>query len=94
MHQTYPLFFHKPSLKFYICLALQKEDKNGPLQMQIIALDYSSFVGAIGIGKINRGIIKKNMQAVLIDSDGKNPTQLYQHYNIDVKLIVDGGYEI
>lgn len=48
-----------------------KEDKDGPLQMQIIALDYSSFVGAIGIGKINRGTIKKNMQAVLVDNEGK-----------------------
>jgi GTP-binding protein len=48
-----------------------KEDESGDLQMQIIALDYSSFVGAIGIGKVNRGTIKKNQQAVLIDSDGK-----------------------
>jgi GTP-binding protein len=48
-----------------------KEDESGDLQMQIIALDYSSFVGAIGIGKVNRGTIKKNQQAVLIDSEGK-----------------------
>ncbi len=42
----------------------------GALQMQISSLDYSSFVGAIGIGRIARGIAKKNMQAVLVNSDG------------------------
>ena len=42
----------------------------GALQMQISSLDYSSFVGAIGIGRITRGIVKKNMQAVLVNSDG------------------------
>tara|TARA_B110000196_G_scaffold193036_1_gene165374 strand:- start:317 stop:2149 length:1833 start_codon:yes stop_codon:yes gene_type:complete len=39
-------------------------------QMQISSLDYSSFVGAIGIGRIARGIVKKNMQTILIAPDG------------------------
>lgn len=43
---------------------------DGPFQMQISSLDYSSFVGAIGIGRIARGIVKKNMQTVLIAPDG------------------------
>ena len=43
---------------------------DGAFQMQISSLDYSSFVGAIGIGRVTRGIAKKNMQAVLINSDG------------------------
>ena len=47
-----------------------KVDINGPFQMQITSLDYSSFVGAIGIGRIERGIAKKNMQNVLIAPDG------------------------
>ena len=47
-----------------------KVDINGPFQMQITSLDYSSFVGAIGIGRIERGIAKKNMQNVLIEPDG------------------------
>ena len=46
-----------------------KVDINGPFQMQITSLDYSSFVGAIGIGRIERGIAKKNMQNVLIAPD-------------------------
>ena len=45
-------------------------DLEGALQMQISSLDYSSFVGAIGIGRVTRGIAKKNMQAILINSDG------------------------
>ena len=45
-------------------------DLDGPFQMQISSLDYSSFIGAIGIGRIARGIVKKNMQNVLIAPDG------------------------
>ena len=45
-------------------------DLDGPFQMQISSLDYSSFIGAIGIGKIARGIVKKNMQNILIAPDG------------------------
>ena len=41
----------------------------GPLQMQISALDYNSYVGVIGIGRISRGKIKPNEQVVVIDSD-------------------------
>ncbi len=37
---------------------------------QITALDYSSFVGAIGIGRITRGTIKKNQQVVIVGADG------------------------
>jgi len=45
-------------------------DIEAPLQMQITALDYSSFVGAIGIGRITRGTIKKNQQVSVISADG------------------------
>ncbi len=45
-------------------------DVDGPLQMQITALDYSSFVGAIGIGRITRGVAKKGTQVVLVSPDG------------------------
>ncbi|BAF61460.1 translational GTPase TypA [Candidatus Vesicomyidisocius calyptogenae] len=45
-------------------------DIDAPLQMQITALDYSSFVGSISIGRITRGTIKKNMQVVVVGVDG------------------------
>ena len=45
-------------------------DINGSFQMQVTSLDYSSFVGAIGIGRITRGIAKKGMQVTLVKPDG------------------------
>ena len=44
-------------------------DVDGPFQMQISALDYNSYVGVIGIGRISRGILKSGQQAVLVDRD-------------------------
>ena len=47
-----------------------KVDLVGPLQLQISSLDYSSYVGAIGIGRIKRGRITTNMPVKVIDRDG------------------------
>lgn len=44
---------------------------DGPLQLQISALDYSSYVGGIGIGRIARGHLKTNMPVKIIDREGK-----------------------
>ena len=41
----------------------------GPLQMQISALDYNSYVGVIGIGRITRGKIKPNEQVVVVNTN-------------------------
>ena len=41
----------------------------GPFQMQISALDYSSYVGVIGIGRISRGKVKPNEQTIIAGSD-------------------------
>ncbi|WP_119393501.1 translational GTPase TypA [Salinibius halmophilus] len=46
-------------------------DPEGPFQMQISALDYSNFVGVIGVGRITRGSVKPNQQIVVIDKEGK-----------------------
>ena len=45
-------------------------DSNGPFQMQICALDYSSYVGVIGIGRVKRGVARPGMQVVVIEADG------------------------
>lgn len=42
----------------------------GPLQMQITSLDYSSFLGRIAIGKVARGSIKENQPTALMQADG------------------------
>ncbi|CCN81230.1 GTP-binding protein typA/BipA [Vibrio nigripulchritudo SFn27] len=46
-------------------------DQDGPLQMQISQLDYSSYVGVIGVGRVTRGTVKPNQQITVIGSDGK-----------------------
>jgi GTP-binding protein len=46
-------------------------DAEGPFQMQITSLDYSSYVGAIAVGRIKRGSIKSNTQIKVIDRAGK-----------------------
>ena len=46
-------------------------DIDGPLQMQISALDYNSYVGVIGVGRITRGSMKPNEQVVVVGADGK-----------------------
>lgn len=43
---------------------------DGPLQMQISALDYNSYVGVIGVGRIKRGKLKTNDQVVVVGRDG------------------------
>ena len=45
-------------------------DPEGPFQMQICALDYSSYVGVIGLGRIQRGRVKSQMPVVVIDREG------------------------
>ena len=42
----------------------------GPLQMQITSLDYSSFLGRIAVGKVARGVIKDGQQVALMQADG------------------------
>jgi len=46
-----------------------KVNIDGPLQMQISALDYNSYVGVIGIGRITRGILKPNEQVLIVESN-------------------------
>ncbi len=45
--------------------------QHGPFQMRISALDYSSYVGAIGIGRIQRGTVATNKAVTLIGADGE-----------------------
>jgi len=48
-----------------------KVDPEGPFQMQISALDYSSYVGVIGVGRVTRGKISRNTPVTVIDSENK-----------------------
>ncbi|MGZ8557554.1 MAG: translational GTPase TypA, partial [Chitinophagaceae bacterium] len=42
----------------------------GPLQMQITSLDYSAFLGRIGVGRVARGVIKEGQVVALMQADG------------------------
>ncbi|MEJ6476139.1 translational GTPase TypA [Pseudoalteromonas piscicida] len=46
-------------------------DPEGPFQMQISQLDYNSYVGVIGVGRIKRGAVKPNQQVTIVGADGK-----------------------
>jgi GTP-binding protein len=48
-----------------------KVDLDGPFQMQISALDYSSYVGVIGVGRITRGSLAPNQQVVVVSPTGE-----------------------
>ncbi len=48
-----------------------KVDIDGPFQMQISALDYNSYVGVIGIGRITRGSLAPNQQIVVVTPTGE-----------------------
>ncbi len=45
-------------------------DINAPFQMQVISLDYNSYMGVIGIGRIKKGTVKSNAQVVIVDREG------------------------
>ena len=67
-------------------------DIDGAFQMQISALDYNSYVGIIGIGRINRGQIKTNTNITVINKDGNTRSgrvlQIYKLHGID-KIEID-----
>jgi GTP-binding protein len=43
---------------------------DGPFKMQVTSLDYNTYTGVIGIGRIQRGIIKPNQQLVIVNREG------------------------
>ncbi len=46
-------------------------DVVGPFRMQVSALDYSSYVGVIGVGRIERGSVRTNSNVTILSADGK-----------------------
>ena len=52
---------------------MRADDPNGPLQLQICSLDYSSYVGKIGIGRVNRGRIRPGQQVAVMKGPDSVP---------------------
>jgi GTP-binding protein len=62
----------KPLLDMIISIIpVPQGDENGPLQLVISSIDYDSYVGRIGVGKISRGTISKGQELILCNSDDK-----------------------
>ncbi|MFI4940780.1 MAG: translational GTPase TypA, partial [Burkholderiales bacterium] len=51
----------------------REDDQDGPLQLQITSLDYSSYVGKIGIGRITRGRVKALQDVIIMDGPEGTP---------------------
>jgi len=56
------------------CVPPPRVDRSGPFQMQVSSLDYSSYVGAIGIGRVERGSVRGNTPVVVVDREGATRT--------------------
>ena len=52
---------------------VRSDDPDGPLQLQICSLDYSSYVGRIGIGRVGRGRIRTGQQITVLNGPGSTP---------------------
>src|SRR5260221_8834619 len=46
-------------------------DLNGPFQMRVTSLDYSNYVGIIGVGRIQRGMVRTNQAVTILNREGK-----------------------
>ena len=56
----------------------------GPLQLQVSSLDYSSYVGVLGIGRISRGSVRRNMPITIVARDGSvRNAQLMELYGFE-----------
>jgi len=70
-------------------------DSDGALQLQVTLLDYSSYVGAIGVGRIKRGTLKKGMAVTVISREGKTRseriTQVLGFHGL-TRIEVDAAY--
>ncbi|AKU22250.1 MULTISPECIES: translational GTPase TypA [Telluria group] len=52
---------------------VRDDDPDGPLQMQITSLDYSSYVGKIGVGRISRGRVKAGQDVIVLNGPESTP---------------------
>jgi GTP-binding protein len=56
-------------------IPVRDEDPEGPLQLQICSLDYSSYVGKIGIGRVRRGRIRPAQEVLVVFGPGSAPVK-------------------
>lgn len=71
---------------------VRDDDPDGPLQMHISSLDYSSYVGKIGIGRIKRGRIKPLQEVLIMNGPDSEPkrakvNQVLKFQGLERKLV-------
>lgn len=71
---------------------VRDDDPDGPLQMQICSLDYSSYVGKIGVGRVHRGRIRPNMEVAIMNGPEDTPrrvkvNQILKFHGLDRQLV-------
>ncbi len=71
---------------------VREDNAEAPLQLQICSLDYSSFVGKIGIGRVHRGTIKAGQSVMIMNGPDDTPkpakiNQIMQFEGLDKKLV-------
>ncbi len=66
-------------------------DASGPLQLQVSSLDYDSYVGVLGIGRIQRGQLDANSPVSIVGSDGSvrngRVLELYRFHGLERQVI-------
>ena len=55
---------------------VRDDNPDGPLMMQICSLDYSSYVGKIGVGRVHRGRIRPNMEVAIMNGPDDTPKRV------------------
>jgi GTP-binding protein len=70
-------------------------EAEGPLQLQVSSLDYSSYVGLLGIGRVSRGTVKRNMPVTLVQRDGTERNaqvmELYGFEGLERQSVTEAG---
>lgn len=71
---------------------VREDDAEAPLQLQICSLDYSSYVGKIGIGRVHRGTLKAGQSVMIMNGPGDTPkpakiNQIMQFEGLDKKIV-------
>lgn len=71
---------------------VREDDAETPLQLQICSLDYSSYVGKIGIGRVHRGTLKAGQSVMIMNGPDDTPkpakiNQIMQFEGLDKKIV-------
>lgn len=71
---------------------VREDDAEAPLQLQICSLDYSSYVGKIGFGRVHRGTLKAGQSVMIMNGPDDTPkpakiNQIMQFEGLDKKIV-------